>query len=177
MELNVRISTPIRPTEELSKVEKCIRYTIDNGYRKNDDGDILSESVLRDVLGNENLTVRLPDNVENASEKIEEIVVIGGIELLEAIHGNIRKEEIIDTAYTALKRGLSDDECKTTFFLNKQVAYARRLNFPADEEPLGSVKVEIETNTPESMERLIDWLTPPTKNGVPVYELTLKDLK
>ena len=61
--------------------------------------------------------------------------------------------------------------------MNKQVAYARRLNFPADEEPLGSVKVEIETKTPEAMERLIDWLTPPTKNGVPVYELTLKDLK
>ena len=176
MELKVSVSAPIRPTEDLSKVAKAIRYMIDRNYRRGaEPGNELDEEELRSALGNDEIVVSMPE-FKDGAYTAGELSVTGGIELLKTIHHSIRQEEIIDTAYTALRKGMSDDECRTVISLNKQVAYARRLNFPADEETLGSIRVEIEAKSPESLERVIDWLTPPTKEGTPVYELSIEDL-
>ena len=42
------------------------------------------------------------------------------------------------------------------------------VSFPPDEEPLGSIHVQITGD-----ERLVDWLAPQTENGVPIEEIDL----
>jgi predicted RNA binding protein with dsRBD fold (UPF0201 family) len=56
------------------------------------------------------------------------------------------------------------------FRLSKQAAFAGRANFPPEEEPLGSLHVQIVGG-----ERTIDWLAPATENGVPVREISLEE--
>lgn len=114
---------------------------------------------------------------EFEDENIKQTATIdGNLELLSGIHYLIRKEEIIDTANTAFKEGTDDSGCRTLVALNKQAALMKHLSFPADVEPLGSVYLEIEAETPDALLKIIDWLTPPTKEGIPVYELKMNDL-
>jgi predicted RNA binding protein with dsRBD fold (UPF0201 family) len=55
--------------------------------------------------------------------------------------------------------------------LNKQVAYIGKLNFPAGEESLGSIEVEISADNQDELLTIIDWLTPQTVDGEPVTEI------
>jgi predicted RNA binding protein with dsRBD fold (UPF0201 family) len=111
------------------------------------------------------------------AENIKQTAAISGdLKLLLGIHYLIRKEEIIDTANTALKNGIDESGCKTFVALNKQAAFMKHISFPADIESLGAVFLEIETRTLDELLRIIDWLTPPTKEGVPVYELKMSEL-
>ena len=41
-----------------------------------------------------------------------------------------------------------------------------KINFPLEEEPLGSIHVQITGD-----DQVIDWLAPRTENGVPVHEI------
>lgn len=100
----------------------------------------------------------------------------GDIGSLRNIHDLFRREEIIDTARTRLESGTYDDPTRTHFLINKQVATMGRLNFPAVEEPLGSIHVDIKAGNAEEMEILIEWLTPPTEDGVPLFEPEMPDL-
>lgn len=95
---------------------------------------------------------------------------------LKHIHYQIRAEEIIDTSRTRLNVGLSEDGLSTSFIINKQVATVGRLNYPAQAEPLGSIDVTIEADNEAEMERFIDWLTPPTEDGVADFEMDIKDV-
>ena len=45
------------------------------------------------------------------------------------------------------------------------------VNFPPEEEPLGSIHVQIKGD-----DRVIDWLSPMTENGVPVEEIDLPEI-
>ena len=47
------------------------------------------------------------------------------------------------------------------------------MSFPADDEPLGSIWVEIRTEDEGATERVVDWLAPPTEHGHPLYEIEL----
>lgn len=117
-----------------------------------------------------------PEN-EPAYEEISEYSGIfsfkGDVHSLENIHYMIRQEQIIDTARTQLYKGLSKDERSTSFIISKQVATVGRLNFPAQEEPLGSMEIGIRADSPEELLRFFDWLTPPTENGIANFELDI----
>ena len=127
----------------------------------------------------------LEENVADAIENIfeglemevsqERVSGHGGIESLMKFHYLIRQEEIIDTVRTQISKGM--DETSTHFAINKQVAFVKRLNFPAQEEALGSIHVGIEASSSRELERLIDWLAPETEKGVPLFELDVKDVK
>ena len=93
--------------------------------------------------------------------------------VLRNLHYLIREEEIIDTSRTRLNVGLSEDGKSTSFIISKQVATVGRLNYPAQEEPLGSINVEIFADSKREMERFFDWLTPATENGVPEFEINI----
>lgn len=92
---------------------------------------------------------------------------------LRHLHNLIREEEIIDTSRTRLNVGLSEDGQSTSFIISKQVATVGRLNYPAQEEPLGSINIEVFADSRREMERFFDWLTPPTENGVPEFEINI----
>ena len=100
----------------------------------------------------------------------------GDLKSLFTMHELLRQERLLDTARTQLNKGHSINGLSTDFMLNKQVATVNRLNFPATEEPLGSIYVTINASSGEELDRLIDWLAPQTENGEPIIELDVNDI-
>jgi predicted RNA binding protein with dsRBD fold (UPF0201 family) len=95
----------------------------------------------------------------------------GDIESLRLLHLRLREERILDTARHVLMSGISGNT--TQFRLNKQVAFVGKVNFPAGEESLGSVYVEISADNREDLLKIIDWLAPQTIDGKPIEEIEL----
>ncbi len=93
----------------------------------------------------------------------------GDKDCLNMLHELLRSRMILDTARTNLriKGGI------VTFRLNKQGATVGMVSFPADDEPLGSIWVEIRTEDEGATEMVVDWLAPPTEHGHPLYEIEL----
>ena len=84
---------------------------------------------------------------------------------LDLLYELFRQQRILDVARKTLRNGIVGKS--TIFFVNKQVAFAGKINF-CDEEgesPLGPIRIEIEY---KNIDHLIDWLTPYTKNGAEV---------
>jgi predicted RNA binding protein with dsRBD fold (UPF0201 family)/cytidylate kinase len=87
---------------------------------------------------------------------------------LDRLHDLLRNQKILDTARSAMFRGLKDDE--VSFKLNKQAAYMGDLNFLDHDVALGGIYVTIEHRDPQL---IIDWLAPETREGRPVEEIEL----
>lgn len=95
----------------------------------------------------------------------------GDIESLRLLHRRLREERILDTARSVLLTGIQGS---TTYLqLNKQVAFVGKVNFPAGEESLGSIHVEISAGDKNHLLKIIEWLTPQTIEGKPVEEIEL----
>jgi len=180
MKVQVLFSAPVYITEDPEKVRQAVSNIINHGRPKSEEIRPMVFSDANQKSENsggetENINPFISDATSRPN--IQQIIVSkGDLMLLAGIHYMIRKEEIIDTAKSAFMECLSEDGLKTAVLLNKQAAFMKRLSFPADSEPLGSVKLEIRAETSEDMLKLIDWLTPPTKNGLPVFELKLDEL-
>lgn len=95
----------------------------------------------------------------------------GDLESLRRLHTLLRELRILDTARRILMNGIEDNS--TQFHLNKQVAFVGKVNFPAGEETLGSMHVEISADNAEDLMIIIDWLAPETVEGEPVREIEL----
>ncbi len=95
----------------------------------------------------------------------------GDLDSLRKLHQLFREERVLDTARHILLSGI--EGTSTQFRLNKQVAYVGKVNFPAGEERLGSIYIEISTEDKESLMKIIDWLAPETRDGKPVVEIEL----
>lgn len=82
-----------------------------------------------------------------------------GTEGLTKFSNLLRRERIRNAARSVLFRGLTGES--TTFYLNKQVAYAGHVSFSEQtgESPLGPIMVKITCDNPIE---LIDWLAPRT---------------
>jgi hypothetical protein len=99
----------------------------------------------------------------------DRIEAYDGPDSLKNFHSLLREQQILDTARSVMTNGLIGDTIQ--FRLNKQAALMGMVNFPPEEEPLGSIHVQITGGA-----RVIDWLAPQTENGVPVEEIELEDL-
>lgn len=95
----------------------------------------------------------------------------GDLESLRRLHTLLRELRILDTARRILMNGIEDNSIQ--FRLNKQVAFVGKVNFPAGEETLGSIHVEISADNTEDLIIIIDWLAPETLEGEPVREIEL----
>ena len=176
--IKVTFSAPICTTEEPEKVKAAVSNLVNYGKPK-------SEEIQPTFISNENQDKESNKQNEDSSnpfvsgaENVKQTAAVAGdLKLLSGIHYLIRKEEIIDTANTAFVEGVNECECSTTVYLNKQAAFMKHLSFPADIEPLGSIELKIEAETPEELQNIIDWLTPPTKDGVPLFELKINELQ
>jgi predicted RNA binding protein with dsRBD fold (UPF0201 family) len=92
----------------------------------------------------------------------------GGPKSLSTFHRLLREQRILDTARSVMLHGRVGDAVQ--FRLNKQAATVGRVSFPPDEEPLGSIHVEI-----RGPKMLIDWLAPETLDGKPIEEIDLAE--
>ncbi len=89
------------------------------------------------------------------------------IDSLSRLHQLLRQQAILDAARSAMfarRRGGS-----TQIMLNKQVAFAGKVNLTDGESPLGPIIVTLEA---PDIERLIDYLAPRTREGKPIREIT-----
>jgi predicted RNA binding protein with dsRBD fold (UPF0201 family) len=119
------------------------------------------------------------EKVTSAVEKIfpglimdireDRIEAYGGPGTLWTLHKLLREQEILDTARSVMLRGQEGDTIQ--FRLNKQAAFMGKVNFPPEEEPLGSIHVQIIGD-----DTVIDWLSPRTENGIPVEEIDLPEI-
>ena len=91
-----------------------------------------------------------------------------GPDALQAFHKLLREQRILDTARSVMLAGRVGDAVQ--FRLNKQAAFMGKVSFPPDEEPLGSLHVQIKGG-----KRIVDWLAPKTENGIPVEEIDLEE--
>jgi Uncharacterized protein conserved in archaea len=179
--VKVIITAPVYATEDEEKVRQAVSNIVNHGRPKNE--EILIEIIEINTIGkNINCNIEKEENnppTSNANHNrhIKKMIrTESDLTALTGFHYLIRKEEIIDTAKSALSDGVSDDGCETSVLLNKQAAFMKKLSFPADIEPLGSIEIEIQTETADALSRIIDWLTPPTKDGIPVFELKINEL-
>lgn len=140
MDINVRVSALVHPTEVREKVETAITNIIPVELRLQDFG-------IPGLYGE------------------------GDLESLRKLHLLFREERILDTARTVLSAGVKGST--TEFRLSKQVAYVGKVNFPPDEETLGSIHVEIAAGSENELQLVIDWLTPRTIDGKPIEEIGL----
>lgn len=99
----------------------------------------------------------------------DRIEAYNGIESLITFHMLLREQKILDTARSVMLDGLLGDVVQ--FRLNKQAALMGKVNFPPDEEPLGSIHVQITGG-----EKIIDWLAPKTASGIPIKELDISEV-
>jgi predicted RNA binding protein with dsRBD fold (UPF0201 family) len=139
MNVKVKVSAPVNPTEVQEKVEKAIL----NFFPVSFDQD----SAIPGLCGE------------------------GDLESLRLLHLRLREERILDTARRLFLNGI--EGYSTRFSLNKQVAFIGKLNFPAGEESLGSIDVEISADNEDDLLAIIDWLAPQTVDGKPVMEIEL----
>lgn len=89
------------------------------------------------------------------------------VKSLERFYRKLREERILDAARKYLTRGTLGNII--SFMLNKQAAAVGKISFVDSEKesPLGPIKVTIEYKDPQI---IIDWLTPRTAKGVPLWE-------
>ncbi len=99
----------------------------------------------------------------------DRIEAYDGVDSLKKFHRLLRDQQILDTARSVMTNGLLGDTVQ--FRLNKQAALMGKVNFPPEEEPLGSIHVQVTGG-----EQVINWLAPRTENGVPISEIELEDL-
>jgi predicted RNA binding protein with dsRBD fold (UPF0201 family) len=124
-------------------------------------------------------SVRPTERVENVVSAIENIFpglvmdiredrieAYDGPDSMINFHRLLREQKILDTARSVMTNGLVGDAVQ--FRLNKQAAFMGKVNFPPEEEPLGSLHIQITGG-----ERVIDWLAPQTEGGMPVEEIDL----
>jgi predicted RNA binding protein with dsRBD fold (UPF0201 family) len=95
----------------------------------------------------------------------------GNLESLRKLHQLLRENCILDTVRHVFMNGIEGNTIQ--FKLNKQVAYIGKVNFPAGEESLGSIHIEISAENKEALMKIIDWLSPRTVDGKPVEEIEL----
>ncbi len=95
----------------------------------------------------------------------------GDLGSLRKLHLLLREYRILDTARQVLLAGIEGNTAQ--FRMNKQVAFVGKVNFPAGEESLGSIYVEISADNRDDLMKVIDWLAPRTIEGKPVEEIEL----
>lgn len=100
----------------------------------------------------------------------DRIEAYDGLQSLRTFHSLLREQKILDTARSMMQKGLLGDAIQ--FRLNKQAALMGKINFPPEEEPLGSIHVQITGG-----EKVIDWLAPKTENGVPIIEMDISEVE
>jgi len=101
----------------------------------------------------------------DAFDKGEYILLLGKTKdkkALQRLYELFRGQQILDTARAMLEEGYFGEEI--IIKVHKQVAYVGKVNFN-EESPLGPITIIIRTKEPQ---RLMKWLAPKTKDGVPI---------
>ena len=102
----------------------------------------------------------------NAEPELQHGEMVAEVHEMEHFSELLHRQEILDTARGSL---LGDREGDTLAFdLKKQAAHEGRVNFAVGEPAeLGDVHVRVRVEEPD-VESYVDYVAPPTRDGVPV---------
>ncbi|MBD3187152.1 hypothetical protein GF325_10010 [Candidatus Bathyarchaeota archaeon] len=90
-------------------------------------------------------------------------IIMVGRESLDTLHSLLRQQGIVETA-RRMFLGNSIDGTAFRFMLHKQAALKNKVHFATPgESPMGPIAVFIQY---KNVRTLIDWLAPPTKDGI-----------
>jgi predicted RNA binding protein with dsRBD fold (UPF0201 family) len=95
-------------------------------------------------------------------------VLTAKAENLHRIRELLRKQKILDTARSEFLKGIRNNSI--IVYINKQIATASKINFTDENAVLSPLCVEFRIRGID-IERFIDYLAPPTKDGKPIMEL------
>jgi len=88
------------------------------------------------------------------------------MESLDRLHELLRQQAIRDSARSVMLRSRRGNVVR--FMLNRQVAFVGKVSFTGGESPLGPIVVTLEV---PDIERLVDYLAPHTREGMPIREI------
>jgi predicted RNA binding protein with dsRBD fold (UPF0201 family) len=128
-----------------------------------------TEDVKKVQKAIENIFIGLEFQLHEREGMKPRLLGSGNHESLIKLHMLIRDRKILDTARTNIRF----EGNNVTFLLNKQAAFVGKVSFPPGDEPLGSIWVEIVTESPDEAMKVVDWLAPPTEEGKPQFEIEL----
>ncbi len=161
MVLSIHASVTLYPTEEKELVLQALKniFLVDDDHVHEEISKEIINLEEEDAMHVEFETIHLYFQENGAA----------GASVMKRIHELVRKEYIVESARSVLRksrRTRPDGTCLIETGLHKQAASKGRVHF-ADpgESPLGPISLAI-SGTNEEIEKFIDWLTPPTKDGV-----------
>ncbi|MEA1905276.1 MAG: RNA-binding domain-containing protein [Candidatus Hadarchaeota archaeon] len=93
-------------------------------------------------------------------------------EALGRLHQKLRLQAIRDSARKILRSRQEGNRLR--FMLNKQAATISKVSFTDGESPLGPITVTVKSS---DLEKVIDYLAPKTREGKPVKEVKLEEIK
>ncbi|MGQ4833344.1 MAG: RNA-binding domain-containing protein [Candidatus Asgardarchaeia archaeon] len=147
MYVSIRIRAEVTKTEDIQKVIKAIKNAV---TLTEDELDILTEDDKLIIIG-EKMTLNS----------------------IEALHDLIRQDRVIDAIRKALRRSRIGN--LVSLKLNREALFSKHINlFAEDSDILPPIEIVIAS---DEIEKIIDWLAPPTKNGKPLFELRIEDLE
>ena len=94
------------------------------------------------------------------------LIITNNRDALEIVRQSIHSMRIIDAARRKLMQNWNG--IGTSLFFDKQAAYygtLRLIDELEENPPLGCIELEITTDNDAEFENLVNWLTPPTKDG------------
>jgi len=136
-----------------------VHFTVRASIYPTEDEGLVMDAVER-VIRPESMSI------ESAEKGMKVLKGKGGLEGLRVLHAHLRRQKILDTARSVLISGCGSGTL--TFSLHKQAATAGKVSFAVENELYGSIDVLVVCKEPE---RLVDWLAPPTEDGVPLFEM------
>jgi hypothetical protein len=152
--IHVKVSAVVYPTEDPEKVLRAISALFTN---------IPLEKKTTEIIK--------PELGESHSLFVSGE---GGLDLLQTLHGLIRREEIIDSIRNKVfSKNLSNDSLSVRFLLNKQAAFVGVPSISVQNESLGYIEIVIMAESQKEMERLLEWLLPITEGGIPIVEVEM----
>ncbi|UJG43646.1 MAG: hypothetical protein K9W46_00340 [Candidatus Heimdallarchaeum endolithica] len=136
MTLTISVKTPIYPTEEKEKIEKCFENLFDKKIK------------LKLIKEGEN-NFLYSSNI--------------GIGLLKRIFSDIRQKKFLDTVRAC---AVIEDEYTLLLYLHKQALYSKRIAVVTEDtsSPFGHVEIRLQTEK-NTAEEILDWLAPKTEKG------------
>ena len=131
VEVTVFVETQINPTENEESVKAAVNNFLDN-----------ATITIKPAIKGSTLTA-----------------IAEGTDSLFKLRNLLHNDRIRDASRRLLFKSIRGN--MVSFYLNKQVAFVGHISFSEEsaESPLGSIKVNIETENPE---KLIDWLAEKT---------------
>ncbi|MFX0098328.1 MAG: RNA-binding domain-containing protein [Candidatus Hodarchaeota archaeon] len=156
MMIKINVEVPVYPTEDEEKVLEALHNIFP-----------YDASNIQKKPGKEEITLLHDEDILYDVDREVLSLELEGAKPLMRMYELLRQFYIVETArsvFFSSKRVMDESVSRVSFSLNKQAALAGKLHFCGENEsPLGSIDVIIES---DALDHLINWLAPPTKDGI-----------